>query len=89
MPRALKLVDPLSGKALSDFDWFWEEYPRKRSKGDAYKAWLSTATVRPDIEAIIAMIDKKLSTGEWRENESQYIPYPGTWEMQAKSYDSS
>ena len=78
MPRALKLVDTASGKALSDFDWFWAEYPRKRNKGDAHKAWLSTASVRPDIEQLIAMIDKKLSTGEWREDSPQYIPYPGT-----------
>ena len=79
MPRALRVVEPLSGRALDDCDWFWAGYPRKRAKGDALKAWLSTASIRPETEAIIAMIDKKLSTGEWRENEAKYIPYPATW----------
>ena len=83
MPRALKLVDPNAPVHSASIDdnwlWFWREYPRKKSKGDAYRAWQQTATIRPDIEAVISAIDRNLSTGHWRESEPQYIPLPATW----------
>lgn len=78
MPRALKLVDTNS-KPLADFDWFWENYPRKKSKGDAFKAWQQTAAIRPDTEEILAAIERNFSTGAWRESDPQWIPYPATW----------
>jgi hypothetical protein len=78
MPRTLKLVDADS-KPLEDFDWFWSEYPRKKSKGDAFKAWQQTASIRPHTEEIIAAIDRNLSTGHWDESKLQYVPYAATW----------
>jgi len=78
MSRALKLVGK-DQKPLEDFEWAWENFPRKKSKGDAFKAWQQTAAIRPETEEIIAAIDRNLSNGTWRENEPQYIPYFATW----------
>lgn len=78
--RALKLVRPdPSGAPATDFDWFWSEYPRKKSKGDAFRAWQATEARRPEIEEVIAAIDRNLSNGTWRESEPQFIPYAATW----------
>ena len=78
MPRQLKLVDAAQ-KPLADFDWAWENYPRKKSKGDAYKAWQQTAAARPDTEEVIAAIERNLNDGTWNENDAQHIPYMATW----------
>jgi hypothetical protein len=66
MARTLKLVGH-DQKPLEDFDWFWAEYPRKKSKGDAFKAWQQTTAIRPDTEELIAAIERNLASGRWRE----------------------
>jgi len=78
MSRKLHLVG-LDQQPLADFDWFWAEYPRKKSKGDAFKAWQQTAAIRPHTEEIIAAIERNLTDGTWREHEPQFIPYPAHW----------
>ena len=78
MSRKLHLVGP-DQQPLADFDWFWAEYPRKKSKGDAFRAWQQTASIRPHTEELIAAIERNLSTGAWQENEPHFIPYPATW----------
>lgn len=72
----LRLIDAETVK-LADFALFWEIYPRKCAKLDAEKAWQQTKTARPCIEAIIAAVQQKLRSGEWR--DAQFIPYPATW----------
>lgn len=59
-----------------DFLWFWSEYPNKKAKLDALKAWKQTAELRPDTEEIIAAISTQKNSNEWMRG---YIPYPATW----------
>ena len=63
----------------SDFDWFWSEYPKKKAKLEALKAWKETEAVRPDVEAIIAAVDLQAQSAEWRRDGGAYIPHPATW----------
>ena len=88
MPRAsgshLSVVQRANGSAaaesaLSDFDWFWSEYPKHKAKGDAFKAWQQTAAIRPPIEQIIAAIDTQAKSNDWQKEGGQYIPLPATW----------
>jgi hypothetical protein len=64
---------------LSDFELFWESYPRKKSKGDALKAWKQTESVRPAIEELLGAIESQLRTPQWQEAGGQFIPYPASW----------
>lgn len=64
---------------LSDFDLFWESYPKKKSKGDAFKAWKQTESIRPPIEEILAAIETQLRSVNWSKDGGQFIPYPATW----------
>jgi hypothetical protein len=64
---------------LNDFDLFWEIYPRKKSKGDAIKAWRQTEGVRPAIEELLAAIQHSERSQDWMKDGGQYIPYPATW----------
>jgi hypothetical protein len=62
-----------------DFEAFWSAYPRKRSKGDALKAWQS---IRPDAALLARMleaIEASRRSEEWREDRGKYVPYPASW----------
>jgi hypothetical protein len=77
MGKVLRIVE--AHPQLSDFELFWECYPKKKSKLDALKAWKQTEAVRPDIEAILAAIDTQAQSHDWVRDGGQYIPYPATW----------
>lgn len=63
----------------SDFDLFWEAYPRRVGKLDAQKAWRQTSSERPPIDVVIEKIERLLRTRQWREAGGRFIPHPATW----------
>ena len=71
-------ISEANGK-LSDFDLFWEIYPRKKSKGDAVKAWKQTESIRPPIEELLAAIQAQERGFNWQKDGGQFIPYPASW----------
>ena len=58
---------------------FWSSYPRKKSKGDAYKAWGQTKKIRPPVEDILKALSALKATKEWTKDNGEFIPYPATW----------
>lgn len=60
-----------------EFERFWFSYPRKKSKGDALKAWDQTAHRRPSIDRL--MLALGYARIEWRDREPDCVPYPATW----------
>jgi hypothetical protein len=61
------------------FDVFWNSYPKKKSKGDALKAWKK---LNPSLElqtTIYSAIDRLQITEDWKKQNGQFIPYPATW----------
>ena len=76
----LAIVSSNTNAQLSDFELFWECYPRKRKKLDAQRAWVQTERIRPAIEVIIAAVEALNKSHEWhRDPEGRYIPYPASW----------
>ena len=69
---------------MSDFDLFWQNYPRKVAKGDARKAWLQTESIRPDMKTVIEAIQKQCQSEQWRKDGGKFIPYPATWLRQER-----
>ncbi len=68
------------------FDHFWSLYPRKRSKGDAEKAWVQ---LRPDdafFERILAGLMRARDSPDWLKEDGKWVPYPATW-LRAKGWD--
>ena len=61
-----------------DFEQFWAAYPRRVGKGDAFKAWLQTANMRPPVDQIIAAIGAAQRCEQWQKG-ADFIPYPATW----------
>lgn len=68
------------------FNKFWNEYPKKKSKGNVEK-WFEKN--KPSEDLINLMIDKlKIlkTTEQWTKKNGQYIPYPTTW-LNAKGWE--
>ena len=89
MSTRRNVLELISSKTeqLSDFDLFWDCYPRKRQKLDAIRAWEQTARVRPGIEQILAAVEALNKSHEWhRDPEGRYLPYPATW-LRAGQWD--
>ena len=78
MGKVLELFQ--SQPNLSDFDLFWEVYPRKKAKLDALKAWQQTAQVRPAIEQVLAAIEDMIESHNFQDDpKCTYLPFPATW----------
>lgn len=61
------------------FDRFWSAYPKKRSKGDAEKAFKSVKPSEQLVDAMIAAIGRAKTSADWRKDGGQFIPHPATW----------
>ena len=71
--------DTLNSKQQGLFDRFWAEYPKKRSKGQAERAF---AKLNPDeqlIETMLSTIKRAKPSNDWQKDNGQYIPNPATW----------
>ena len=63
---------------------FWEAYPRKKSRGQAEKAWLK---VNPSLyPTLMASLEKHKQSADWLKEGGQFIPYPATW-LNAKGWE--
>ncbi len=67
------------------FNAFWAEYPKKKVKSTAYKAW---AKVDPKLYDIImtALATQKASE-DWTKENGKFIPHPTTWLNQQRWED--
>lgn len=61
-----------------DFEAFWRAYPRRVGKGDAFKAWMQTANIRPPVDDILTAIAAAQRCEQWQKG-ADFIPYPATW----------
>ena len=77
---------PSSSLPRHSFTRFWEVYPKKKSKGQAEKAWVK---IKPDeqlLEKILSTIEQAKTSVEWMKDGGQFIPYPATW-LNAKGWE--
>ncbi len=69
-----------------DFESFWQAWPKKKSKGDARKAWKQTKAIRPALDVIVAKVGLLKGTRNWLKDGGQFIPYPASW-LRAEGWD--
>ena len=89
---ALALLDDLdeldgNQKGLEGFNEFWAMIPKykKKSRGQAEKAWKA---IRPNAEqraSIMAGLKNAIESAEWAKANGEYIPHPATW-LRAKGW---
>lgn len=79
-------AEPEPPVTQSDFDRFWTAYPRKTGKKAAEKSW-EKAIDKPDIEAVLASIERQRASQDWTKDGGQFIPHPATWLNQGRWAD--
>jgi uncharacterized protein YdaU (DUF1376 family) len=60
------------------FEEFWQLYPRKEGKGQAWKVW-ERIKGRPGVDVLRSSIELHKATEQWQRDGGQYIPHPSTW----------
>jgi hypothetical protein len=78
--------DKVVDKDKERFNTFWEAYPKKKSKGDALKAWKQ---IKPSKELSDVIISKLLllnASHDWTKEGGKFIPYPASW-LRAGGWD--
>lgn len=68
------------------FAQFWDAYPKKKSKGDAEKAFNKISPDEPLFNAMLTAIEAQKKTAEWQKEHGQFIPYPASW-LNAKGWE--
>ena len=75
-----------AAKQISRFLDFWKAYPRKRSKGDAEKAW-SKQNLDAKVDEIIAAVEAQKTWPDWLKDNGRFIPHPASW-LNAKGWEN-
>lgn len=68
------------------FAAFWLAYPKKKSKGQAEKAWNRITPTEQLHNRIIDALERAKKSADWLKNNGQYIPHPATW-LNAKGWE--
>lgn len=68
------------------FKKFWEEYPKKVSKGNAEKWFKKHKPTNELVDLMIEKIKQLKETEQWKKDKGQFIPYPATW-LNAKGWE--
>lgn len=67
-------------KTEENFDQFWAEYPKKKCKADARKAFAKVMKSKQvDYEIMMAELRKQKQTRDWLKEDGQYVPNAATW----------
>lgn len=61
---------------LAEFELFWLNYPKKKSKGTALKAW---KTKKPRIDNVLYALSWQRESIDWTKDGGKYIPYPASY----------
>lgn len=75
-----------SKSLISTFEQFWKIYPKRKSKGQAEKAFFK---INPDeqlLTKILESVERAKKSEDWIKEKGKYIPYPATW-LNAKGWE--
>ncbi|EHQ92166.1 DUF4373 domain-containing protein [Desulfosporosinus youngiae] len=73
-------------KANNSFARFWDAYPKKKSKGQAEKAFTKLKVDEQFMGVILAAIKRAKKSADWQKENGRFIPYPSTW-LNAKGWE--
>jgi hypothetical protein len=75
-----RVCSPSASESPDDgFAAFWKEYPRKDAKAQALKAWKKIKPTGQTLADLMAGLERRISSEQWRKDGGRFIPYPATW----------
>jgi hypothetical protein len=69
-----------------EFDIWYQQYPNKKSKGDARKAWAQTKSIRPTLQSMLEKLNQQCKSEDWRKDGGKFICYPATY-LRSEKWD--
>ena len=60
----------------NDFETFWLNYPKKKNKGTALKAW---KTKKPRLDDVLFALSWQRESMDWIKDGGKFIPYPASY----------
>lgn len=66
-------------QADDGFALFWEQYPVKKGKQDALKAWRKLKPSGDLLDTIMAALKAQKASPDWQKDGGKYIQHPATW----------
>ena len=82
-----KGVNKTLGHFDTEFDTFWQEYPKKVGKGAAKKAFEKARQGGVTLESLVTAVRRQKCGSQWSKDDGQYIPHPATWLNQERWED--
>lgn len=83
IPDSLNLIpDSLTSPKVDVselFEKFYSEYPKKKSRGQAEKAFAKLKPNEQLVDQMILAIGKAKTSDDWKKENGQFIPHPATW----------
>lgn len=70
---------PPLDKTQRRFEFFYSSYPKKRSKQDAWRAFLKLRPDGPAFKVIMDGLVRCKESEDWKKEGGKYIPHPATW----------
>lgn len=83
-PLAVPPRSPARTAYSDDFERFWDAYPKRIGKSDAFRAWVKIAPDEPLMEKMGAAIQRGRLSKQWRDDDGKYIPSPSTFLNQGR-----
>lgn len=80
----IKAASPPARAKSSDFDLFWQAYPKKVGKEAARKAF---SRVKAPLESLLTAIERQKCGNQWLTENGRFIPNPATWLNQGRWED--
>lgn len=80
----IKAASPPARAKGSDFDLFWQAYPKKVGKEAARKAF---SRVKAPLESLLPAIERQKCGNQWTTENGRFIPNPATWLNQGRWED--
>lgn len=72
-------LPPKGGRLSNLFAQFWKAYPKRKSKGQAEKAWRQLNPDEQLTAKILQAVEDAKTTEDWLKDDGKFIPYPATW----------
>ena len=66
-------------RKIKSFDLFYKNYPNKKARRVALKAWMKLSPDQILTNKIISFVEKAKESDDWKKDEGQYIPHPSTF----------
>jgi len=64
---------------VSDFDLFWQAFPKRQKKADARKAWNQLSPDTALVQRILDALVWQKTQPNWLKDGGQFIPLPASW----------